>query len=302
MNNVAKPIATPTIGGREMKSKTATPSALNSSIQPSAVPTAPNRVAKPGPTNPLLEKRERTGAKAIVQAPSASVPHQTLKTDASRSTVKRDKKTDIDVKLKHGDRRPHVKSSSPRKIAANRSNSKQSTGPRTARGKSHSRWNSHKYGIMAKALLVVDGPGAENVAEFNKLLDGLRQSWQPKGKREESLVETIAICDWRMARSLRAEAGLISRGVVIDNAGQAPEIVALGLVLGRDETDERERELKEITSHRSLPLNRRLDLILRYQTTIQRIQASAINQLEGLQLRRKGDDASPPIKVHVSTE
>jgi hypothetical protein len=136
----------------------------------------------------------------------------------------------------------------------------------------------------------------------NRLLDGLHQGWKPKGKREESLVETIAICDWRMSRSLRAEAGLISRGFVIDRAGPAPDLYALGLVLGRDETDERERELKAITGHLSLPLNKRLDLILRYQATIQRIHASAIYQLERLQLRRNGKHVTAPLKVPLSAD
>ncbi|MGA2373383.1 MAG: hypothetical protein ACLPPV_06730 [Candidatus Korobacteraceae bacterium] len=204
--------------------------------------------------------------------------------------------------MKNNEKGNDRKSISPQKLAANRRNAQQSTGPKTKEGKSHSRWNSHKHGILANALLVTDGPAAENLAEFNTLLEGLRQDWKPKGKREESLVETIAICEWRMARSLRAEAGLISRGFVIDRAGPSLDIKALGLALGRDETDERGRELNSITGHLSLPLTKRLDLILRYQATIQRIQASAIIQLERLQLRRKGKQVPAPLTVQVSTE
>lgn len=337
LRNVAKPGATSPVGERGLKNKTVTATSISKSVEAVTKPAGSNKIDKPDATHSLLKEPQKTGAKAIVQraGTTASVP-QAMKPDAPSSAGKRAEtaklfeamkasvdatskqqgqkthgksistqklgKTEVHVKLKQEDKKPHAKASSPRKIAANRHNAKRSTGPRTERGKSHSRWNSHKHGILANALLVIGGPGAENVAEFNRLLQGHRQSSKPKGKREESLVETIAICDWRMARSLRAEAGLISRGFVIDRAGPAPEIKALGLVLGRDETDEREQELRAITDHLSLPLNKRLDLILRYQSTIQRIQASATNQLERLQLRRKGKQVPAPLKIQLSTD
>jgi hypothetical protein len=299
-----------------MENKTPTPTALKRAVQPSTTPSALNKVAKPETTKPLLEKHERTGAKVMVHraGTTVSVP-QAVKPDVPSSAGNRAEKPGaqtaksfevvkgaVDARSKREDKKPYVKPTSPRKVAANRGNAQLSTGPKTKEGKSHSRWNSHKHGILANALLVTDGPAAENVAEFDRLLAGHRQGWEPKGDREESLVETITICDWRMARSLRAEAGLISRNFVIDRAGPTPDIQALGTFLGRDEKDEREQEIKSITDHLSLPLNRRLDLILRYQATIQRIQASAIIQLERLQLRRKGEQVPPPLKVQLSTD
>jgi hypothetical protein len=316
--------------------------ASDGAVRPTATPTTRHKVARPDATSPLLEKREGTGARVIVQraAGTTSVP-QAVKPDAPSSAGKRAEKagadtpklfeaakggfdatskpqgqkthgksispqklagkTDVDVKLRQEDQKPHVKSSSPRKIAANRRNSRRSTGPKTKEGKSHSRWNSHKHGILANALLVTDGPGAENVAEFYELLDGLRHDYKPKGKAEQLSVEEIAICEWKKIRAYRCEAGLIRRGFVIECAEPALEIQTMKAVLGRDEADERDRELKAITDHLSVPLCGRLELLLRYEAAIQKKESFAITQLERLQAARKGKPVPAPVKVQLST-
>jgi hypothetical protein len=75
-NNVAKPGAPLTVGGEQLKNKTVAPTSLNRSAQANTKPTASNKVARPDAANPLLEKRERTGVKVIVQraGTTASVP------------------------------------------------------------------------------------------------------------------------------------------------------------------------------------------------------------------------------------
>jgi hypothetical protein len=73
LSKVAKPGATSTVGGREMENKTVTPASLNRSVQTNATrSTASNKVARPDATSPLLEKRERTGAKVIAQRAGAT--------------------------------------------------------------------------------------------------------------------------------------------------------------------------------------------------------------------------------------
>jgi len=190
------------------------------------------------------------------------------------------------------------KSTSPRKVAANRRNGKRSTGPRTEGGKSHSRRNALKHGILASALLIKEGEAAENAAEFDELLDGLSRDWKANGKREELLVEEIAVCAWRKARALRCEAGLTRRGFVMENV----EGPLRGLLMDRDEREKRDQELKAITDHLSVPLCKRLDLLLRYEASIQKKEAFAITQLERLQLRRNGEHVPAPVKVQLSTD
>ncbi len=64
------------------------------------------------------------------------------------------------------------------------------------------------------------------------------------------------------------------------------------------------RRTARYKSHLSLPLmeRERLDRMLRYETTIHRQMAYAINQLERLQRARKGEHVPPPVTVHLSTD
>jgi hypothetical protein len=109
------------------------------------------------------------------------------------------------------------KQTSQKKIDANRRNSLRSTGPKTRRGKGAVALNAVKHGLLAKQAVITRGDGAEDVEEFNDLLQGLRQDNQPVGMTEELLVEKIAICWWKLARALRHEMGQIRKR--LDNVG-----------------------------------------------------------------------------------
>ena len=61
----------------------------------------------------------------------------------------------------------------PRKIEANRSNAKRSTGPRTARGKRSSMCNAVTLGLFAKHVVIPICDGAKPEKEFQSLLDGM---------------------------------------------------------------------------------------------------------------------------------
>ena len=141
-----------------------------------------------------------------------------------------------------------------KRTAANRRNAQLSTGPRTEEGKNQSRRNALKHGILASALLITGGEGAEDHAEFDRLLNSLYTDLDPVGTLEEMLVEKIAICYWRERRALRCEAGLIREN--------GSDYIILGGGL-------------------------RVQSIVRYETAIHRQLVYAINQL-GLQRARKG--------------
>jgi hypothetical protein len=91
---------------------------------------------------------------------------------------------------------------SERKIVANRQNSSKSTGPKTERGKLHSRRNSFKHGFFARTLFVNADIGgqAEDPVEFRQLHAKLWKEWQPVGPSEEAEVEQIAGSLWRRRR------------------------------------------------------------------------------------------------------
>ena len=112
---------------------------------------------------------------------------------------------------------------SPKKLEANRRNAQQSTGPRAEEGKSQSRRNALKHGILSSALLITEGQGAEDPAEFDEVLGGIRRDVSPVGRLEEMLVEKIAVCWWRQKRALRCEAGMIRASMC--RSGSVPEVV-----------------------------------------------------------------------------
>jgi len=97
-----------------------------------------------------------------------------------------------------------------KQLAANRANALQSTGPRTAQGRAVSRWNALQHGVLARALIPPALEPYESRDEFAALLQTLRQELSPQSAIEEILVERIATSYWRLARLLRAEAGMIA--------------------------------------------------------------------------------------------
>ena len=97
---------------------------------------------------------------------------------------------------------------SPKKLAANRRNAQLSTGPKTKEGKSRSRRNRVKHGILTSVLLIREGNGTEEHAEFARLLCDLRKDLAPVGALEKMLVEKLAVCQWEERRILQCEGAM----------------------------------------------------------------------------------------------
>lgn len=173
-----------------------------------------------------------------------------------------------------------------KKVEANRRNSQLSTGPRTETGKDHSRQNALRHGLLASVVLVRKGLGAEDVAGFEELLEALTRDLAPIGKLEELMVEKIAVCCWRERRAQHCEAGLIQK------SADEPDF---------DSPFERKQSAAERAASKALPLSPELDLILRYETAIQRQLAFALAQLERLQKSRRGEHVPPPMSIQLCT-
>lgn len=89
---------------------------------------------------------------------------------------------------------------SERKASANRANAQHSTGPRTARGKAASSLNALRHGILSQAAFNVTIEGEERRAEFDALVAGLAQEFQPRTMVESMTVQQLAGCYWRLAK------------------------------------------------------------------------------------------------------
>lgn len=88
---------------------------------------------------------------------------------------------------------------SERKLKANRENAKSSSGPRTIRGKSYSRQNALKHGVLALKLKELRLKG-EDPHLFSRLHSRFRDELQPVGAIEELEVEHIVKYWWRLSR------------------------------------------------------------------------------------------------------
>src|SRR5260370_5494091 len=91
---------------------------------------------------------------------------------------------------------------SPAQIAANRANAQKSTGPRSAEGKSASRFNALKHGIDAASVVI---PG-EDPAEYEALAADYRRDFRPQSPSEIFHVDTMLRADWLKRRLQLVEA------------------------------------------------------------------------------------------------
>jgi hypothetical protein len=117
---------------------------------------------------------------------------------------------------------PTPKQSSQKKIEANRRNAQLSPGPRTPAGKKTSSRNATTHALLVQNVLINTGPGKENQVEFEALLAGLRDDYQPVGIAEDLLVRELAISYWRTARALRCERGAVRQSHTISQ--EYPEL------------------------------------------------------------------------------
>ncbi len=89
-------------------------------------------------------------------------------------------------------------------ITANRANAQKSTGPRSAEGKSASRFNALKHGIDAASVVI---PG-EDPAEYEALAADYRRDFRPQSPSEIFHVDTMLRADWLKRRLQLVEADL----------------------------------------------------------------------------------------------
>jgi hypothetical protein len=140
-----------------------------------------------------------------------------------------------------------VKSTSLRKIEANRQNAKSSTGPKTAEGKAISARNSLKFGIFAKSFLT--GATPEMVEETQTLEAGIGKHYQPVGMIEELLVQKITV-----------------------------EVVRRASILAIEQTE---------VARKHAFFNVAVDRLVRYSSSIDRALFRTIEKLEQIQAQRK---------------
>jgi hypothetical protein len=108
---------------------------------------------------------------------------------------------------------------SARKASANRANAQRSTGPRTAAGKAASSLNALRHGILARAAFNVTLEGEERRAEFEEIVAGLAQEYQPRTLTEHMMVQQLAGAYWKLAKVWTLETESAWRSNFANNLG-----------------------------------------------------------------------------------
>ncbi len=88
---------------------------------------------------------------------------------------------------------------SAKQIEANRRNAMKSTGPKTKPGKSRSRYNAKKHGLLTKTLEAVE-VAFEWKKDLEKLTDELYDEYRPQSPLEKIMVERLISVTWRIRR------------------------------------------------------------------------------------------------------
>ena len=163
---------------------------------------------------------------------------------------------------------------SERQRAANGRNGRKG-GSKTDAGKQRSRGNSLKHGLSASTLVVLP---QEDHHEYEAVLHGFRESYQPYDTAEEALVLRLAQAHWRSLRSRRIETGILNITAAVE-CNRAREIV--------------EDCPEQLNSHNAIAVGfmtmpaERWQLYLRYDTTISRDFFRTLDALTRLQRVRQ---------------
>ena len=179
------------------------------------------------------------------------------------------------------------KSTSSRRVEANRRNASRSTGPKTILGKKTVAKNAIKHGFFAKFLLIPHADGKENQHEYDAFYADAHKHYQPLGWLEELWLEKITVWAWRLRRLIRCESGQIARALAThsDELQQSKT----DHLAEPESAPSSNAETEGLTDHLFLPEKEELDRLLRYEAMINRQLNHAIGELERVQERRKGE-------------
>lgn len=176
---------------------------------------------------------------------------------------------------------------------------KQITNRKNASRPRKRRLECYRADAVVERILAADvvAEPTETRPQFERVLQGFRDSWRPVGQMEEVLVEKITVAYWRMRRILRLEAGEIRR-----------RHYWLPVALGRNEMEierivkipvpvQDHRAFEEMArAERSIPEPDLFGLVTQHETLLERQFYRAVRTLERLQALRLGKIPPPSIE------
>lgn len=172
--------------------------------------------------------------------------------------------------------------SSAAQVLANQSNARNSTGPVTEEGKSHSSQNSVKHGLTSKAIVLPH----ESLEEFNLFVADLNDAYRPASTHESSLVNIIAEATWRRQRMYRLEAAFFAnrlRAAEESNSDLQGDEALVSLFVDAQEM-------------------KRSQLLIRYVHSAERACEKAIANLKQAQKDRRARDFQEAMAIEPEEE
>jgi hypothetical protein len=186
---------------------------------------------------------------------------------------------------------------SARKIEANRRNAKRSTGPRTAAGKARVARNAIKHGFFAG----IERWSDEDRDALDELLEGLRDEFKPTDADEDQCVATMATTSVRLAMALRYET-LAARNYHIQCERELNDRIANAAPAEARHLEARRDALKAAGLWRpTLPDERTMRAILRYQGSLDRMRSRAYFTLIALQDAKSARRAAFVVPENAKT-
>jgi hypothetical protein len=108
--------------------------------------------------------------------------------------------------------------SSEKRILASRANGAKSRGPKTPEGKRASSRNACRHGMLCKSILLE----GESAALFAELLADLHAEYHPRPGVESTLIEHMAVSQWRQLRLWGLESASITEEIEKVKAAEQP--------------------------------------------------------------------------------
>ncbi len=170
---------------------------------------------------------------------------------------------------------------SEKQLEANRQNAKLG-GIKTEEGKAVSKYNALKHGILSKEVLL-EGEDEGSLVELGKRI---RADIEPVGEIEMLLTDRVIGNIWRLRRFLEVEK---------ENMNYQREKELTDSWNKSYLTDE-QRKRKAI---REMLVNEDTDILLRYETAIERSIFKTLHELQRIQAARMGERPPAPVAVDI---
>jgi hypothetical protein len=175
-----------------------------------------------------------------------------------------------------------------KRLAANRANAAQSTGPNTPDGKTRSAQNAIKHGFTASSFVVVR---IEDLQEIAHLKEDLVAFYQPENSQEMVAIERMALAQQSIYRAQRLESGLLTAALneTLDTNGR-PFTPMSSQLAGEGDMDITRAQNRNYCLAegflRQIRQSNGWSLFLRYQAQSERLYRRALEEFERLQSLR----------------